>query len=267
MNIMFARFGVMVAVAVVVGMMALGGAREEAAAADKVVKLDPTSGVVGTVVTAELFNAPPNDPITVIFKIPGDPVLTTGTTDANGYAKFTFTIPYVPGGGTWPIFFTDFKCSCQIAVDFTVINSRPTPVPTATPTVPAPTVPPTQPPPTQAPTNTPTATPTPGVPVLGTTSFGDGGGPNVGILALGFMAVVSVLAWFAATRGSGPRAALADAGVEWDRYSTDLDLETLEAMRRPAPSTAPSARRDTGIGWAIGAGLAAIAGVVLLRRK
>ncbi|WP_343390774.1 hypothetical protein [Candidatus Amarobacter glycogenicus] len=88
--------------AVAIGTLGLGFGQREASAADKVVTLNPTSGIVGTVVTAELFNAPPDDFITVIFKIPGDPILTTGTTDANGYAKFTFTIPYVPGGGTWP---------------------------------------------------------------------------------------------------------------------------------------------------------------------
>ena len=139
---MFAKLSVLVAIVV----LALAGVASsgQIASADspppsgpaKILTLNPTSGIVGTVVTGELFNAPPNDFITVIFKIPGDPVLTTGTTDTNGYLKVTFTIPYVPGGGTYPVFFTDFKCSCQIATDFTVINSRPTPTPTATPTTP-----------------------------------------------------------------------------------------------------------------------------------
>ena len=266
---MFSRLGLMFAMAVAIGMLGLGLGQREASAADKVVTLNPTSGIVGTVVTAELFNAPANDPITVIFKIPGDPILTTGTTDANGYAKFTFTIPYVPGGGTWPIFFTDFKCSCQIATNFTVINSRPTPIPTATPTVPLPTSTPVTPLATATPTSTPTRTPTPAVPVLGNGQIGGGPGPNVGILALGAMAVVTVLAWFAATR-RGPGSALAAAPIEFDSatdYSTDLDFATLSELRRPSATAAPQGSNRGGLGWALGAGFAAVAGFVLRRRR
>ena len=264
---MFSRLGLMFAMAVAIGMLGLGLGQREASAADKVVTLNPTSGIVGTVVTAELFNAPANDPITVIFKIPGDPILTTGTTDANGYAKFTFTIPYVPGGGTYPVFFTDFKCSCQIATDFTVINSRPTPTtqPSATPTRPA-----TQPPSTATPLPTATPSPTPGVPVLGTTPPGGGLGPNIGVLGLGFLAVLVVLAWFTATRRGPSQAAFAlvepdDFGPD---YSTELDLPTLDSLRRPRTvrtQRAPNSRR--GLAWAATAAGAAIAGLVLLRKK
>ncbi len=241
----------------------------------KVLTLNPTSGVVGTVVTGELFNAPPNDFITAIFKIPGDPVLGTGTTDATGYLKLTFTIPYVPGGGTYPVFFTDFKCSCQIATDFTVINSRPTPTPTATATTPpsaTPTRPATQPPSTATtvPTATATPSPTPGVPVLGTGTTGGGPGPNVGVLALGFLSVLVVLAWFAATRRGPSQATLAyvepeDFGPD---YSTELDLPTLDSLRRPRSAAArgnATARR--GFAWAVTAAGAAIAGIVLLKKK
>ncbi|MGE3076180.1 MAG: hypothetical protein AB7O30_16270 [Dehalococcoidia bacterium] len=217
---MFARFTVIAALALAIGALTLGSGNREASAADKYATLDPTEGVVGTVVNAELFNAPANDDITVIFKIPGDPVLATGTTDANGHAAFTFTIPYVPGGGTWPVYFTNFKCSCQVQVPFTVINSRPTPTPTATATVPIPTATPTVPPstPTTVPTNTPT--PTPAVPVLGNSGGnGPGGGPNAGILALGGMAVIAVLSLFAATR----RPAKAVPGeIDRDEYSTHI---------------------------------------------
>jgi hypothetical protein len=272
---MLTRLGILMAIVLAAGALTFGGtANAQTPVPEKVVTLTPNQGVVGTVVTAELFNAPPNDFITVIFKVPGDPILTTGTTDTNGYAKFTFTIPYVAGGGTWPVFFTDFKCSCQIWTEFTVINSRPTPTPTATPTTPPP--PPSATPtrtPTLAPTATATATPTPGVPVLGTTDFGGGGtGPNVGVLALGFLAVLTVLAWFTATRRGPGSPATAQAGpADWepDSYSTDLDFRTLDGLRRPlagAVSSAP-ARREHGLGWAIGAGLAEIAGVVLLRKK
>lgn len=265
---MFARLRTLAVMAVVIGTFGLGLGLRDANAVEKIVTLQPTSGVVGTVVTAELFNAPPNDLITVIFKIPGDPILTTGTTDANGYAKFTFTVPYVPGGGTWPVFFTDFKCSCQIATDFTVINSRPTPTATATPTQPLPTSTPVTPLPTA--TATPTATPTPGVPVLGTGQIGGGPGPNLGILALGFMAVVTVLAWFAATRRGPGTLAIADViqDSDWTSdYSTDLDLATLDSFRRRNTVASHQPSRGRGMGWAVGAAFAAVAGVVLLRRK
>lgn len=278
---MFAKLSLILAV-VICSIAAMASAGQTAVADSpppsgpaKILTLNPTSGVVGTVVTGELFNAPPNDFITVIFKIPGDPVLTTGTTDANGYLKVTFTIPYVPGGGTYPVFFTDFKCSCQIATDFTVINSRPTPTPTATPTTPAsatPTTPPTQPATTvPTATSTPSPSPTPGVPVLGTTGPGGTSGPNVGVLGLGFLAVLVVLAWFTATRRGPSQPALAyvepeDFGPD---YSTELDLTTLDSLR--APRTTLAARRASGnrrgLAWAATAAGAALAGLALLRRK
>ncbi len=259
----------MVVLALLAGSASLGLGRDHASAADKVLTLQPTSGIVGTVVTGELFNAPPNDFITIIFKIPGDPVLTTGTTDANGYLKVTFTIPYVPGGGTYPVFFTDFKCSCQIWTDFTVINSRPTPIPTATPTTP-PSATPTKTP-TQPATATPTATPTPGVPALGTTGPGGASGPNAGVLGLGMLAVMTVLAWFAATRRGTPQPARALIEPSYDPdpdYSTELDMVTLDALRRPMARVRMQRHpRETRLGWAVGAGAAAIAAMLLLRKK
>ena len=243
---MTVRFGALLAfvAATVIGLAAVA---TPTLAAEKKVTLNPTSGIVGTVVEAKLSGAPPNDPITVIFKIPGDPVLATGTTDANGEATFTFTIPYALSG-TYPVFFTDFKCSCQVAADFTVIVGHRTPTPTATPTTP-PTATPTAtttPPP---PTSTPTATPTPKVPVAGTTRPLTPGGPNVGVLGLGFLVVLTVLAWFAATRrGPGsPALATVHPGDEPDS-STDLDLETLASLRRPLAARAEPARavRDRG---------------------
>lgn len=270
---MFTRIGMMILLALVAGSASLGFSRNEASAADKVLTLTPTSGIVGTVVTGELFNAPPNDFITVIVKIPGDPVVATGTTDANGYLKVTFTVPYTPGGGTFPVFFTDFKCSCQIATDFTIINSRPTPIPTATPTTPPVATPTkTPPPPPTAAIATPTATPTPGVPVAGT---GPGGtpGPNVGVLGLGMLAVLTVLAWFAATRRGPQTTALAyvepDHSPYLDDYSTELDMTTLNSLRRPgSPRTTATVRPHRGGAvWAVGAGIVAAAGLFILRKK
>lgn len=271
--IMFARMGMVVAITLALGaaVFAVGG-DARAQSPDKFVTLDPTSGPPGTVVTAELFGGLPNDDITVVFKIPGDPVLATGTTDASGHATFTFTIPPVVGGGVQVIFFTNFKCSCQISVPFEVINVRPTPTPTRTPTIPRPTSTPVTPLPTSTATAIPaTPTNTPAPPVLGTAPFdgGSGGGPNVGILGLGFLAVVSILAWFAATR-RGPSPALAvvrPGGDSPDTYSTEPDLETLEALRRPFRREVSRPARGSGLAWAIGAGLSAVAGLMLIRRK
>lgn len=174
--------------AATIALLALAGSGSALAAVEKSVTISPTSGFVGTVVTAKLRGAPPNDPITVIFKGMSDPVLATGTTDANGAADFTFTIPYAISG-TYAIFFTDFKCSCQIATDFTVtVGVRtPTPVPTATPTATATKTPiPTGTPVAATPT---TALPTPVVPVLGTGGNGPGPGftPQPGLYGVALL--------------------------------------------------------------------------------
>jgi hypothetical protein len=249
-------------------LFAAAGLSRPAQAADKVVTISPTSGIVGTVVTAELSGAPANDFITVIFKIPGDPVLTTGTTDANGHATFTFTIPYVAGNGTFPIFFTDFKCSCQIAVDFTVIVGIRTPVPTSTPTVP-PTATPTKPAtvtPTALATATTTPPPTPQVPVLGSGAAGTTPGPNAGVLALGGLFIVAVLSWFAASRRS---LIAAPALVEPD-YTTDIDDEVWAAFgtwERPSEFASRSRSRSRPRSVFIGAGVAAGLVAILFGRR
>jgi hypothetical protein len=261
--------------AIVVALTVLAGQRE-AAAADKTLTLNPSSGPVGTVVTGELSNAPPNDAITVIFKREGDPVIATGTTDANGHLIVTFTIPPVAGIDLdYLVYFTDFKCSCQIAAPFHVTSAgrTPTSTPTSPPTA-APTKTPT-PPATAAATATPsptaTATSTPAVPFTGTgPGTGSGPGPNVGILALGMLAVISILSWFGATRrGPGRALALAPVDDEPDGYSTELDFESLDRLRRgtPQPLQTGGSGRGGRRGWAIGAGLAAIAGIVLLKKK
>lgn len=235
-------------------------------AAEKAVTIKPSSGIVGTVVEAKLTGAPPNDPITVIFKIPGDPILTTGTTDANGEATFTFTIPYALSG-TYPIFFTDFKCSCQIATDFTVIVGQRTPTPTATPTTPPTATPPATSTPTQPATATPTVTPQ--VPIAGTTTPFTPGGPNIGVLGLGFLLVLTVLAWFTATRRGFPGDPVA-AGWPLDDgpdYSTDPDFSEMhfaaEESRPFRPIEEPG--RVTRVVEAASGTVAAFA--LLFRRK
>ena len=267
---MLGRLGAFIALVLVTGAIGLGSIGSATAA--KSVTLNPSSGIVGTAVEAKLTGATPGTEISVVFKIGGDPILDKETVDANGNATFNFVIPWTPGG-TYTLFFTDFLCNCQIAVPFQVLVAKPTPTPTATPTTPPqPTVTATATP-TAIATEPPTATPTPGVPVLGTTdSFGIGG-PNVGVLGLGMLAVLTVLAWFAATRRDGPSlAAVAPAPTDDgpDSYSTELDMATLEGMRRARPFAQPAittARRDGRAGWAIGAGIAAVTGALLLLRR
>ena len=271
---MLGRLGVFIALIIAAGAIGLGNIGSTSAA--KSVTLDPSSGIVGTQVEATLTGATPGTEITVVFKIGGDPVLDTGVVDADGNATFNFTIPWTPGG-TYTIFFTDFLCNCQIGVPFTVLVARQTPTATATPTTPptaTPITPTTTPQvPTATSTALPTATPTPRVPVLGTSEDFGIGGPNVGVLGLGMLAVLTVLAWFAATRRDGPSLAIAeplpfDDGP--DGYSTEPDMATLEGMRRmpPFPETTDTTRsRDGHRGWAIGAGVAAVTGALLLLRR
>lgn len=266
---MLGKVGALIALVLVTGAIGLGSIGSASAA--KSVTLNPSSGIVGTAVEAKLTGATPGTEITAIFKIGGDPILDKETVDASGNATFNFVIPWTPGG-TYTIFFTDFLCNCQIGVPFTVTVTRQTPTPTATPTTPPPPVTATATP-TSIATEPPTATPTPGVPTLGTTSDFGIGGPNVGVLGLGMLAVLTVLAWFAATRRDGPSMATA-APVpfddEPDGYSTELDLATLEGMRRTRPfsaAAATTARRDGRAGWVIGAGIAAVTGTFLLLRR
>jgi hypothetical protein len=283
-NIMFARVGIAALLAVMLGFAASSAsdAAAQTPAPEKRVTLTPSSGPVGTVVTAELVNARPGVLITAIFKSPGDPVLGTATTDASGVGRFTFTIPFVVGGtGTFQIYFTDFSCFCQIAVPFTVTGPAPTPTvtPTRPPATPTATATPATALPTATPTAlvatptaTPTATATPRVPVLGTTfDDGPGGGPNVGVLGLGILAVITVLAWFTATRRGPGAPAMAYVRRPDDGnpdYSTELDLASLEALRRPfRPEVSTVSPRRGNVAWAIGAGFSAVAGFVLLRRK
>lgn len=263
--------------ALMIAAVAIGIGSMSSASAEKSVTLNPSSGIVGTEVEATFTGGKPGTPITVIFKIPGDPVLATGTLDESGSATFNFTIPWTPGG-TYTIFFTDFSCACQVGVPFTVTVQRQTPTPTATPTTPPTStpVPTTTPQPPETPTAipaTPTATPTPRVPVLGTTDdFGGFGGPNVGVLGLGFLAVITVLAWFTATRrgGGGPALAVAAPAIddEPDAYSTEPDFAALEGLRKMRPFSGATAHKgERRNGWAIGAGIAAAAGALLLLRR
>lgn len=271
MKMRIGAFGIVLA-AFVLGFAGNGGTSASAA---KQVTLTPNSGFVGTVVEAKLTGANPGASLTVIFKIPGDPVLATGTTDAAGNATFTFTIPYALSG-TYTIFFTDGLCACQIGVDFTVtVGLRtPTPVPTSTP---IPTATPTRTatvPPTQTPAIAATATPTPRPPtpqppVLGggpTDTFG-GPGPNVGVLAMGFLMIVTVLAWFGASQSRRP-APIAARAFEPD-YTSDLDDDIWDGFG-PRPVRAEASRvqpHTVGSRWLAGGAMAVAGALVLLVRR
>ena len=53
-----------------------------------------------------------------------------------------------------------------------------------------------------------------------------------------------------------------------DTYSTELDLAALESLRRPfRPEVSSAQPRRGNVAWAVGAGLSAVASIVLLRRK
>jgi hypothetical protein len=92
------------------------------------------------------------------------------------------------------------------------------------------------------------------------------------VLGLGFLAIIVTLAWFAATRrGPSQHAfALAESEDFGPDYSTELNLATLDLLRRapePAARSAEARTRNHGAAWAIGAAGAALAGIALFRRK
>lgn len=262
---------ILIAVLLTTAALAFAG-QSSPAQADKSVTISPTSGFVGTVVTAKLRGAPPADFITVIFKGMSDPILATGTTDASGAADFTFTIPYALSG-TYSIFFTDFKCSCQIATDFTVTvgNRTPTPVPTSTP---APT---STPGPSATPataTAVPTATPTqvlatPVVPVLGTGggSSGPGFTPQPGLYGLALLIMAAGFAFMNAgqirNKRNGPGGAqpLPARLAPTDRAGLETEIDCCPGREAPM-------RRSRGRWMAAAGGVAAAAaGAWLFSRR
>lgn len=180
------------------------------------VTLTPSGGQPGTVVSVNLFQFAPNDTVSVILRVAGNPVVATGTTDAEGRANITFTMQDFTGDRV-AILATAKPCWAAGAY-FERRTVTPTPVrtpiaetetPTAVPTTPAVTVTATPPTPTQPP-----ATPKP--PVAGTGSGGFGStGMNLALVGLTLVMFCGAFAIWGSTRrtkaarayrGNGPDA-------------------------------------------------------------
>jgi hypothetical protein len=147
------------------------------------VSVAPNKGPSGSKATLSLTNFLPNQPVQAIFRVTGDPVVASGTTDAAGEATLTFTVPTAPDGVYWILVAQENRTCVHAAVHFEIGQVPPTPTntprpATATPVVPTPT-------PAIA-LATPTATPTPRVPVLGSGISGGGNPPlNYTVAAAG----------------------------------------------------------------------------------
>lgn len=96
------------------------------------ISLNPISGPAGTQVTLRYRNFRAGDPIKVIFRVTGDPVVASGVAEADGEGRITFTVPPAPDGVYW------VYVECHTAAHFRVGPVTPTvtssPTQTATPT-------------------------------------------------------------------------------------------------------------------------------------
>ena len=156
------------------------------------VSVSPNLGPSGSQAVLHAYNFLPNQEVTAIFRVTGDPVVASGTIDANGEAYLTFTVPQAPNGTYWILVAQANRTCVHAAVHFTI-----GPAPTATPTLPPPTATPTLPPPATpatpaTPVISPTAPPAPPVAGLG------GGTSNLGIDA-----GLASIAFFAMAAGFG----------------------------------------------------------------
>ena len=185
------------------GLLALSQA---AIAAGPAVTLTPNSGAPGTTVTAKLSGFKANEDLQIIFRGPGNPVVSRGKTDANGAASLTFVVPAVISG-VYDVFTGNMvDNSCDVVVPFTVIPGPPA---TATPTkspptavppaVPTPQVPPPPTPTPVAPPPPPTATPiavapaTPSIPQAGDSLSGNLDGTSSAATGFFFLGALFVI--------------------------------------------------------------------------
>lgn len=158
------------------------------------VTLTPPFGTPGTEVSVNLFQFPPNDEIEVIARVAGNPVVGTGTTDADGRANIIITIPDF--SERVAIFVQASPCYAAGAYfEYREVTPTPTrtPIPaTATPTS-TPALPTVTPPP---------PTPTPQPPIAGTGSSGSalGTGMNLAIVGLALAIFCGAFALWGSTR-------------------------------------------------------------------
>lgn len=166
------------------------------------ITVSPAAARPGDTVTVTITGFLPNQPTELTLRIGGDPIVGSGTTDANGTIVFTFVVPYYPSG-TYALRAPNANL-CGIIGELTILPGLPPtatatrPPATATPTA-TPTTPPAQtatatPTPTMAVATATTPPPTPRVPVTGSGSDGSGplsGSGNLAMIALGLVLVAS----------------------------------------------------------------------------
>ena len=176
------------------------------------VTLTPSFGEPGTVVSVNLFHFAPNDEVDIILRVPGNPVVATGTTDDQGRANITFTMLDFEGPRV-AILATASPCYAAGAYfEFAEVTPTPTTAPstpTPAPTTPAATVTNTPATPgvtvTATPTKpapAPTRATTPQAPIAG--SGGDGGfggtGTNLALVGLALVIFCGALTLWGSTR-------------------------------------------------------------------
>jgi hypothetical protein len=162
------------------------------------ITLTPPFGGPGTQVSVNVFNFNPNDTVTVILRVPGNPVVATGTTDAEGHANIVFTMQDFSGSQV-AILATASPCFAAGAYfRFAAVTPHDHPTPTPTTPPPATTVPPTV---------ATTVPPTPRPPIAGgdgdASGFGSAG-MNLALAGLTLAIFCGAFAIWGATRQTRP---------------------------------------------------------------
>ena len=168
------------------------------------VSVTPNLGPSGSKAVLHAYNFLPNEDVNAIFRVIGDPVVSTGKTDAAGEAFLTFTVPTAPDG-VYVILVAQANRTCIHASVHFQIGAAP---PTATPRPSTPTAVATTP----AASATPIATATPTkpavlpTPVLPSTGTGPGSDSGMQVnLLLALVALTVTASGFAVLGLSGVR--------------------------------------------------------------
>lgn len=201
---------VLIAMLLVPGALAAPAALADTPAPAPEISLSPTAGPAGTRVEITMRHFRANEEVRAVMRVPGDPIVATGTTDVNGFGRIAFNIPSASEGTYWVIV-TDVSGDCAASARFRIGQVPPTLTPSPTATVPPTQTPATTAtPPTTIATSTPTATATPGQPrppgAGSGTGTGMGGGFNAAVVLFAFGLFA---AGFVAMRG--PRQTIAHA--------------------------------------------------------